>query len=286
MRFRDRDFEVKAKDLKVNDTLYRTDKIDYPIDKTSKDYKDGQLYGIIAGDGSININGIRVAVNYKETFISDWLDNYFHEYKGKPGILRDGHKCYQWEFNSREYAAWLADNIFDGTDTYTKSLRDDVFENASLEFLCGFLDGVLVTDGSFQNNVHGLMLTNEKLIKQISEIVIRLGKYVSPIKYYEKSGSFKNANPAWKINISKSINPYLDLTSIRRSSNHKYMNDTIKSTYYYGGNAFKHSVGKDKAYCIGDYSKVPVRNLDAIKSIEVIDNDDNYVYEIETETHW
>lgn len=64
------------------------------------------------------------------------------------------------------------------------------------------------------------------------------------------------------------------------------MNDTIKSTYYYGGNAFKHSVGKDKAYCIGDYSKVPVRNLDAIKSIEVIDNDDNYVYEIETETHW
>lgn len=286
VRFRDRDFEVKAKDLKVNDTLYRTDKTDYPIDKASKDYKDGQLYGIIAGDGSININGIRVAVNYKETFISDWLDNYFHEYKGKPGILRDGHKCYQWEFNSREYAAWLADNIFDGTDTYTKSLRDDVFENASLEFLCGFLDGVLATDGSFQNNVHGLMLTNEKLIKQISEIVIRLGKYVSPIRYYEKSGSFKNARPAWKINISKLINPYLDLTSIRRSSNHKYMNDTIKSTYYYGGNAFKHSMGKDKAYCIGDYSKVPVRNLDAIKSIEVIDNDDNYVYEIETETHW
>lgn len=286
VRFRDRDFEVKAKDLKVNDTLYRTDKTDYPIDKASKDYKDGQLYGIIAGDGSININGIRVAVNYKETFISDWLDNYFHEYKGKPGILRDGHKCYQWEFNSREYAAWLADNIFDGTDAYTKSLRDDVFENTSLEFLCGFLDGILATDGSFQNNVHGLMLTNEKLIKQISEIVVRLGKYVSPIKYYEKSGSFKNANPSWKINISKSINPYLDLTSIRRSSNHKYMNDTIKSTYYYGGNAFKHSVGKDKAYCIRDYSKVPVHNLDAIKSIEVIDNDDNYVYEIETETHW
>lgn len=291
VRFRDRDFEVKAKDLKVNDTLYRTDKTDYPIDKASKDYKDGQLYGIIAGDGSININGIHVAVNYKEAFISDWLisdwlDNYFHEYKGKPGILRDGHKCYQWEFNSREYAAWLADNIFDGTDAYTKSLRDDVFENASLEFLCGFLDGILATNGSFQNNVHGLMLTNEKLIKQISEIVIRLGKYVSPIKYYEKSGSFKNANPAWKINISKSINPYLDLTSIRRSSNHKYMNDTIKSTYYYGGNAFKHSVGKDKAYCIRDYSKVPVHNLDAIKSIEVIDNDDDYVYEIETETHW
>lgn len=286
VRFRDRDFEVKAKDLKINDTLYRTDKTDYPIDKTSKDYKDGQLYGIIAGDGSININGIRVAVNYKETFISDWLDNYFNEYKGKPGILRDGHKCYQWEFNSREYAAWLADNIFDGTDTYTKSLRDEVFENASLDFLCGFLDGILATDGSFQNNVHGLMLTNEKLIKQISEIVTRLGKYVSPIKYYEKSGSFKNANPAWKINISKTINPYLDLTSIRRSSNHKYVNDNIKSTYYYGGNAFKYSMGKDKAYCIGDYSKASIRNLDAIKSIEVIDNDDDYVYEIETETHW
>lgn len=286
VRFRDRDFEVKAKDLKINDTLYRTDTTDYPIDKTSKDYKDGQLYGIIAGDGSININGIRVAVNYKETFISDWLDNYFHEYKGKPGILRDGHKCYQWEFNSRDYAAWVADNIFDGTDTYTKSLKDEVFENASLDFLCGFLDGILVTDGSFQNNVHGLMLTNEKLIKQISEIVTRLGKHVSPIKYYEKSGSFKNANPAWKITISKTINPYLDLTSIRRSSNHKYVNDNIKSTYYYGGNAFKYSMGKDKAYCIGDYSKASIRNLDAIKSIEVINNDDNYVYEIETETHW
>ena len=286
VRFRDRDFEVKAKDLKINDTLYRTDKTDYPIDKTSKDYKDGQLYGIIAGDGSININGIRVAVNYKETFISDWLDNYFHEYKGKPGILRDGHKCYQWEFNSREYAVWVADNIFDGTDTHTKSLKDEVFENASLDFLCGFLDGILVTDGSFQNNVHGLILTNEKLIKQISEIVIRLGKHVSPIKYYEKSGSFKNANPAWKINISKTINPYLDLTSIRRSSNHKYMDDNVKSTYYYGGNAFKYSMGKDKAYCIGDYSKALIRNLDAIKSIEVIDNDDQYVYEIETTSHW
>ena len=286
VRFRDRDFEVKAEDLKINDTLYRTDKTDYPIDKTSKDYKDGQLYGVIAGDGSININGIRVAVNYKETFISDWLDNYFHEYKGKPGILRDGHKCYQWEFNSRDYAAWVADNIFDGTDTYTKSLKDEVFENASLDFLCGFLDGILVTDGSFQNNVHGLMLTNEKLIKQISEIVIRLGKHVSPIRHYEKSGSFKNTKSAWKINISKNINPYLDLTSIRRSSNHKYLNDNIKSTYYYGGDAFKYSMGKDKSYHIGDYSKVPIRNLDAIKSIEVIDNDDEYVYEIETSTHW
>lgn len=286
VRFRDRDFEVKAEDLKVNDTLYRTDKTDYPIDKTSKDYKDGQLYGIIAGDGSININGIRVAVNYKETFISDWLDNYFHEYKDKPGILRDGHKCYQWEFNSRDYAAWVADNIFDGTDTYTKSLKDEVFENASLEFLCGFLDGILTTDGGYANNVHSLMLTNEKLIKQVKLIVDMLSKRVSPIKYLEKSGNYANARPAWRINIAKTINPYLDLTSIRRSSNHKYMNDNVKSTYYYGGNAFKHSMGKDKAYCIGDYSKALIRNLDAIKSIEVIDNDDDYVYEIETETHW
>lgn len=113
-----------------------------------------------------------------------------------------------------------------------------------------------------------------------------LGKRVSCIKYLEKSGKYANSRPAWRINIAKTINPYLDLTSIRRSSNHKYMNDNIKSTYYYGGNAFKYSMGKDKAYCIGDYSKSPVRNLDAIKSIEIIDNDDDYVYEIETSTHW
>lgn len=32
--------------------------------------------------------------------------------------------------------------------------------------------------------------------------------------------------------------------------------------------------------------KVSPRNLDSIKSIEIIDNDDDYVYEIESETHW
>jgi len=286
VRFKDRDFEVRSEDLKVNDTVYRTDVVDYPVDKTSKDYRDGQLYGIIAGDGSININGIRVAVNYKETFISDWLDKYFQDYKGKSGILRDGHHCYQWEFNSREYAAWLSDNIFDGVDTYTKSLMDEVFENASLDFMCGFLDGVLTTDGGYNNNNHSLCLTNNKLVCQIKSIVERLGKKVSNIKYLEKSGKFENAKPAWSINISKTINPYLDLTSIRRSGNRKYMMDKVKSTFYYGGSAFKFSTGKDKSYCIGNYSKIKIRNLDSIKTIEVIDNDDEYVYEIETQTHW
>lgn len=286
VRFKDRDFEVRAEDLKCNDTLYRTDYVDLPIDKESKDYQDGQVYGIIAGDGSININGIRVAINYKETFIHEFLSKYFEKYFGKPGYLRDGHRCYDFQFNSREYAMFLADNIFDGTDTYTKSLKDKVFNNASLDFLCGFLDGVLTTDGGYQNNIHGLDLTNKKLIEQISVIIKMLGKHVSEIKTKEKSGSFENTKPSYKINISKHINPYLSLTNIRRSDNKKYTNDNIRSTNYYGGNAFKYSRTPNKSFCIGDYAKVSPRNLDSIKSIEIIDNDDQYVYEIETTSHW
>ena len=286
VRFKDRDFEVPAYDLKLNDTLYRTDYIQYPIDKNSKDYKDGQVYGIIAGDGHISSNGISVSINYKETFISDFLSKYFMEYYGKPGNLLEGHKCYNYTFNSREYSNWLKEFIFDGDNTYTKSLKDEIFNNASLNFLCGFLDGVLTIDGSYQNNVHGLSLTNEKLIGQIESIVEKLGKRVYNINFLEKSGNFENAKPAWKINISKDINPYLNLTDIRRKDNKKYTSEKIKSTYYYGCSAFKYSTGKDRSYCIGDYSNTKIRNLDAVKSIEIIRNDDKYVYEIETSSHW
>lgn len=286
VRFKDRDFEVKASDLKINDTVYRTDVCDIPIDKGSRDYQDGQVYGLIAGDGHIYKDGVRIAVNYKETFIAEFLQDYFSKYYDKQTYLRNGHKCYDFQINSREYADFLTKNIFDGIDTYTKSLKDNVYENASLDFLLGFLDGILASDGGFRNQVHTLSLTNEKLVNQVRQIISDLNIKVSQIKRSEKSGSFENARPAYEFCASKNINKYLNLTNTRRKDNKEYNKQVAKSTNYYGSWAFKHSTGQDKSYGIGSYSKILVKNLDAIKSIEKITNDDEYVYELETSTHW
>lgn len=285
VRFHDRDFEVKSENLQLGDTLYRTDFNLYPINKNSKSYRDGQIHGIIAGDGHIYNDGVRISINYKEKFISDFLDNYFEEYYGKKGFLRNGHKCFDYQFNSREYAHELMNNIFDGIKTESKSLKDDVFDNANFDYLCGFLDGILATDGGFANCTHYITLINKKLIDQIKTIVGYLGCYVSPVKYQEKSGSFENAKPSYGLSISKRINNYLDLTSARRKNVKTYWTLPKNTTYYYGGRAFKHSRGKG-VFHIGDYKNIPYKYLDAVKSIDIIDNDDEYVYEIETTSHW
>ena len=285
--FRGREIEVKAKDLLVGDTVFNTDEKAIPINKDSDTYRMGQLIGLIAGDGSITSdNEVRLSIHHDQKFIVKFIDKYFMMFFGKKGVLHDGHgKCYDYRLCSREIVKKIRGYFQDVEkyDTYSKYI--DV-EKYDLDFLLGFLDGILCADGSW-NKTHILSLTNLKLIENIRDILYKVN-YDRNIKIFPNQ--IGNRKDIYTISVSNQINRYLDLTVTRRKDYKKFMSSNTKNIYYYGKHTWKSSTGRLKTiYYPMSCSKVENFReyyLDVITEIETFDNDDNYVYEIETETNW
>ena len=65
------------------------------------------------------------------------------------------------------------------------------------------------------------------------------------------------------------------------------LQDTSRESYGYGYNAFqgRHNSNKRMLWHNSNHCMEALKT-DVIDSIETFDNDDNYVYEIETSTHW
>ena len=74
--YRTRDFETRASDLVIGDTLYSNVEYNSVITKESDDYRIGQIIGLIAGDGSVRDTCTRVSINTEQLFIADFLDKY------------------------------------------------------------------------------------------------------------------------------------------------------------------------------------------------------------------
>lgn len=278
--FRDRYIEVKASDLRVYDTVVNTMN-EFGVDTSSDDFIKGQLIGIIAGDGSITGNdSIRVSINYNEKFIADFLDSVFIKFCGRPGKLADGNRCYSYSFNSREYLSEIK-GYFDTDDYHSYNKKIDV-TRYSLEFLLGYLDGLMVTDGGW-NNSHHLSVTSDGIVNNVRDILEMLGIY----RDIKVTPTHDNKKELYSIMFSNRLNKYMPLTVLRRAGNVKFKNTNADEIPYYGQHTHKHSIGMASGYRAFSRSKrTSDCTYDAIISIDIEKNDDEYVYEIETETNW
>lgn len=299
--YRGRIIEVPARDLKQYDTVFVSTDHSCMIDKHSKDYRDGQFLGIICGDGSItNKNYVRIAIHKDQMYIKDFLDAYFMDVYGKIGSFkldpRKNAMCYNYTVSSMSIRNKICDLLTpcERHDTYTKNID---IENKSLDFQLGFLDGLLVTDGNFSlDKSIRISLTNEGLIDTVIKIVKNLnipcGKKTGG-KVYEKQ---TNKRPVYNFCVPSKVRKYLQLTplkvcksSIERVSKRKDTNDKLqgKETYYLGPTHAEDAHG-NKFICRGNTHNEVYKQYrtDVVESIETFKNDDKYVYEIETETHW
>lgn len=278
--FRDRFIEVKASDLRIHDTVINT-MGNFSVDTKSDDFTMGQLIGIIAGDGSITgTDSVRVSINYNEKFIADFLDTAFTRHYGKCGNLRDGNRCYSYELNSRTITAAIKE-YFDTDDYHSYNKKIDV-SKYSLDFLLGYLDGLMVTDGGW-NNSHILSVTSKGMVENVKDILEMLGIY----KDITRIDEHDNKKTLYLISFPNILNKYLPMSVIRRSGNQKFLHTNSSEISYYGNHTHKHSVGMMdgyRAYSTSNRSDDII--YDAITSIDIEINDDDYVYEIETETNW
>lgn len=284
--FRDREIEVKAKDLLIGDTVFNTEFNSIPVDKKSNDYEMGQLIGIIAGDGNITCDKeVRVSINYKEKFISDRLDYLFNKYFKKIGKLHDGNRCYDYRLCSIDIVSKIREFfIGENFTSYNKHIN---VSDYSIDFLLGFLDGLLATDGSW-SKTHVLSLANCYLINNVKHI-LEMININSDMKH--KSNQRGNRKDIFQISCSSKINKYLDLTIIRRKDNITFKSEGRDETFYYGKYTWKRSTGMGQNLVCREMSSSKKNNYkqynyDVIVEINKFNNDDEYVYEIETDSHW
>lgn len=305
--YKGRELEVPAKDLYLYDTIITTAYNDIPVDKSSEDYLKGRMVGLIVGDGTINEHDVRLSVNYEQTYISDFCSDYIKNHNMGEGRLLNGHGCYDYHM-TKKYVKPIIDDI-EGLRAEDKNIN---IKDKSLDYLAGFMDGYMLSDGYYNGSL-GISSINKKLIETVVEICKIFGIKVSDIKEGKRGkGSFKPDGIDYKLNISLNLLKYLDLfeEKVKQSSIHKHPKGGFKrlnTINYVGvmglGNSrvlslnskpvlYKNSRGSEytsKPYrAISEQfrEELKLSHTDTIISIEKESNDDPYVYEIETESHW
>lgn len=287
--YKNRDLEVKAKDLQLYDTVYNTMlTTTLPIDKESDDYKRGQYIGMLCGDGCITAPyETRLAVNNEQMYIYEAFKNYNKEYYGKETYLYPDNR------------GKVGDAKVCSVDVHNDVKKDIIGEKAldkhiditdkNMNYLCGFLDGLLVTDGCYNKSI-GLASISKELVQNVYDICKMLNISCTEIRAYDDKRIENKRNTVYNINISLKLLPYLQLFEKKAQSNKKFVGKRVDEVAYFGYAAFKNSNNmvngsKCKTYKARELAiHEPV--TDVIVSIEIEKNDDDYVYEIETESHW
>lgn len=287
--YKGRDIEVKAEDLKLYDTVYNSMLVKpFDVDKESADYKRGKFIGIICGDGSItNRNDVRVCVNNEQEYIGNFVEEYVQENYGT-----DCHKepdkrgsVYNLRFhNSTKIYDDITKDII-GTSAVDKHI--DV-KGKNFDYLCGFLDGLMVTDGGFNHSV-AISLISQEMIQNVLDICEMLNIRTSGLRVYEdKRGG--NRKISYSTNVSLKLCQYLDLFNQKMMTTKRSANKRIDECAYFGKYAFMSSTGANIGNNCKTYKerelKIHEPVTDVIVEIETFKNDDEYVYEIETESHW
>jgi len=290
--FRGRELEIKAKDLRIYDTVFNTFISKLPIDKNSFDYQMGQFIGIVNGDGYIGKKEvISISINYKEKFIIDFLDNFLSIYFNMKGKLLKGNKCYQYNIYSTKFRNKIINMYFKGSIIGKNKYA--YVDEESIEFKLGYIDGLLVTDGSYKDG-HTLSLISEKTIENVINILYSIGFKKLNIHKYDDIRTNTRCT-SYIIKIPVKINDYLNLTLIKRKNAIKNNNSNKTKEIFYTGlhayyNANNNKIARNIVTTgnITHKRKSLYRSLttDVIVNIEIIPNDDDYVYEVETSTHW
>lgn len=294
--FRGREIELKAKELELNETVFVDKDYTYLVDKNSFDYRNGQFIGLVCGDGNItNDYDFRVSINSQQMFINDFLFNYVKDVYNREGRFyydKRGYTNGSFRLSSKEIVSDVRKQLIpqERYDTYTKNVD---ITNKSIDFQIGFLDGLLTSDGTFSlGKGFKLSLTNGDLVNTVKEILVNLNINKPVISTYEPK--IPNRRKLYTIHVPLKMIKYFDLvlkkpnlSSLKKYENGYSFDEWCKEKYWIGANG-KKTVQSNKNSPIGAMKDNSVKNLkiDTIESIETFKNDDEYVYEIETETHW
>ena len=305
--YKGREIEVPAKDLYLYDTVVTTAYNIIPVDKKSEDYLKGRMVGLIIGDGTINEQDVRLAVNNKQTYISDFCSKYIKDHNMGEGRLLEGAGCYDYHM-TKKYLGPIVNDIL-GSRANDKNID---IKDKTLNYLAGFMDGYMLADGYYNGSL-GVSSINKDLIKTVIEVCKIFGIKTSEIKEHKRGkGAPKPGGIDYSINISLNLLNYLDLFEEKRkqSSINKHPKGgfrNLNTINYVGvmglGNSkvlglnnkptlYKNSRGSEfiskpyKAVSEQMREELKLPHTDTIINIEKMINDDEYVYEIETESHW
>lgn len=281
--YRNRILEVKAEDLVKNDTVFVNKDFSFIVDDTNNDYKKGWIKGIICGDGCIKReNEVRLSVHDDQQYYADTFNEYSLSVYGNTltTVRNDSRfKCTDFsKYNSGFYKNVCEDIIWN--DTYTKHI--DV-TGKSVDFLLGFIDGLLCADGSYTKSKGvTLSLTNRKLIENVVDIIGIMGYEKPMIKEIKGKGNRKDS---YSVYIRSTFLKYLKHTHLKKLEIDNVGDARMKEVSIYGAKALKNTKTSERNLW-SNSKRTENYMLDVVDSIEVFENDDNYVYEIETDTHW
>lgn len=281
--------ETKASELIEGDTVFMNKDFNSAIAKDTYDYKRGWIIGMLCGDGHLTQeNSVMLSVNYEQKFLGDIFNEYLDEIFGYRLNEGNGHACFSYHKYNKELYAKVEEDII-GKDTYTKHIN---IEGKSIDYLTGFLDGLFCSDGSY-SKTHGISisLTNIDLINNVADITRILGvcdKKPSVIPAKE------NRRESYHLYIPAKVIKYLLHTPKKAigkgqmTINEDGYPKESREVYYYGKDAIKgNNKSNDRNLWTNSHrDKDKQYKTDVIDSIEIADNDDEYVYEIETESHW
>lgn len=278
-----RQLDIKASQLQIGDTVIMNKDYSSIIDFESFDYKKGWIIGILCGDGCLTKeSSVGLSVNYQQEYLGDIYNQYSEEVYGITLHKNKGHRCWNYVKRNQEYLDKIHEDII-GSTSYDKHIN---LKDKTLDYIAGFLDGLFCADGSYTQNrgIH-ICLTNRALSDNIKEASSYFGinNNITIVKPTE------TRREAYAQYVSSRILKYLKhihRKMIARLGEGNFQ-DTSRESYGYGYNAFqgRHNSNKRMLWHNSNHCMEALKT-DVIDSIEVFDNDDNYVYEIETSTHW
>lgn len=282
--YRGRILEVKAEDLVVNDTVFVNKDFSFIVDDTVDDYKRGWIKGIICGDGCIKSeNEVRLALHKDQLYYGDIFNKYsLSLYNNSLTTIREdsrGGNYFEYSKYNKEFYQNVCCDII-GKSTYDKHIDVD---NKSVDFLLGFIDGLLCADGSYTKSKGvTISLTNEKLINNVADIIHMMGYERPTINLIPGKGNRKDS---YTLYIRSTFLKYLKHTHLKKLELDNVGDSRMNEISIYGSTALKNTK-TNKRNLWSSSHRSENYNLDVIESIEKFHNDDDYVYEIETDTHW
>ena len=282
--YRGRILEVKAEDLVVNDTVFVNKDFSFIVDDTVDDYKRGWIKGIICGDGCIKSeNEVRLALHKDQLYYGDIFNKYsLSLYNNSLTTIREdsrGGNYFEYSKYNKEFYQNVCCDII-GKSTYDKHIDVD---NKSVDFLLGFIDGLLCADGSYTKSKGvTISLTNEKLINNVADIIHMMGYERPTINLIPGKGNRKDS---YTLYIRSTFLKYLKHTHLKKLELDNVGDSRMNEISIYGSTALKNTKTNKRNLWSGSHRSENY-NLDVIESIEKFHNDDDYVYEIETDTHW
>ena len=277
-----RELEVKAKQLKVNDTVFMNKDYSSVLDFNSTDFKKGWMVGMLCGDGCLTKkNVVELSVNYEQEYLGDIFNDYCEEIYGYKLNKNNSNKCFCFSKMCADFKNKITEDIV-GDTAYDKHIN---IEDKSLNYIAGWLDGLFCSDGSYsESRGITIALTNKALAENIRDAVMYFGLPYKNLTVVKARGNRKESYQQYiPARILKYLN-HVHKKCLKRGC--RNITDVSREVYYYGYNAFQGRHESNKRMLVSNSKQSIKYNTDVISSIEKFKNDDEYVYEIETSTHW